>query len=218
MARLSFIENFVRPPALNAAIAVTNNLDWEILGLNAVTASATCATGGGINLVTTGAANDQIIIRPHLDASQTAWDDMTWDTASLLTVKFHLRLVDITDVIIEAGLRPTPTAMDVGTDNDKLILRVTTATDTIWRVVESIANTDTTTVTGIPLAADNLDFSFEINAARGYTVKINRIPVLRGNALTSGSIGVPYVGLQTLAVATKNIRILRIAGSLEPAT
>src|SRR5688500_13374573 len=54
--------------------------DFEDLGTNGTTALSTYNAEGGITFTTGGLANDQMILVPLLDTTQTAWASVTWGT------------------------------------------------------------------------------------------------------------------------------------------
>jgi hypothetical protein len=217
--RYELIEKFQRAPLLNASVGVAANLDFEILGTNAANAGSTFATGGGVTLTTTTAANDQVIIVPHLTTKQTAWTGVSWATDDAVVFETNIKTgASIALTTIWAGLKLTNTSV-VATDDDQVFVRYNSATASgIFQFITSNNNTDTTTATSITVAA-----------ATAYHIKIviaktTRVPVLyingekvaTGSALRTAINLIPYIGVQTTTTAAKSITVrgLRVSKNL----
>ena len=112
-------EFFERTPGLNADIQNTSeavrmivNTNFEVLGTNASSDDVSfSSTEGGIELQTDGADNDQVIILPHLDTSQTAWTGIKWGTKNQVEWECAIRTGISNDSIANtsfwAGLKLT---------------------------------------------------------------------------------------------------------------
>lgn len=213
-------EYFSQRPALNADIAPAFNgtdntyaaeaLKWaiankhfETLGLNAISSLVTFnATNAGILLTTAGGSANQIIIAPHLDTNQTAWTGIKWGTENQTEWTCSLKTgAAITTMQIWAGLKLTNTGV-ITTDANQVFFRYNTTDDAtaFWTVISSIANTDTTTITKVAIAA-NTQYKLKIiiNVDRTASCYINDVLVYKTAALTNDIDLIPYVGVQALA-------------------
>ena len=206
-----YLEEFFKQlPVLNADIAVSTNLDFEILGTNATAAQVTnSATEAGIVLTTAGADNDQVFILPHLDTGQSGWTTKLWGTENEVIWECSIRTGSaITAELVFAGLKLTndPT---IATDNDQVFFRYSTDdSNTTWRVIDSIGGTDTNTDSGVTVAASTIyNFRIEIDSSRVARCYINDVCVRTTSALTNDVDLIPYVGIQALAAAAKNITL-----------
>jgi len=201
-SRYTLTEEFNQRPGANASIAVTFNLDFEILGTNAAEADVTWATTvGGIELKTHGADNDQVIVLPHLDTNQTAWTNVKWGTENQVIWEAVVKTdSDVsTGVLLWAGLKLTNTPT-VATDADQAFFRFSTDdADTNWEVNYSIGGTDTSVDSGVAVAASTVYyFRIEIDADRKAHFFINDKQVAVSTALTNDVDLIPYVGVQCL--------------------
>lgn len=192
--------------AANTTITVARevaNKDFEILGTNATADDVTfSATSAGMLLTTDGGDNDQIIILPHLDTNQTAWASVLWGTENQVIWESVITTGDdiATGLLLWAGLKLTndPT---VATDDDQVFFRFSTDdSDTNWEIVSSIADTDTTTDSGVAVAASTqYKFRIEIDSSRKAHFYINDIEIYVTAALTNDVDLIPYVGIQALS-------------------
>lgn len=204
--RYTLTEMFEQLPQLNASIGVATNLDFEILGTNAsnddVTFSSTVA---GIQLQTDGAANDQVIVLPHLDTSQSAWAGVKWGTENQVIWECVLRTsTSVSAVVIYAGLKLTNTPV-VATDNDQVFFRYD-GNVANWEATVSIGGTDLEIDTGVPVTADtNYYLKIEIDSLRQAHFYINNNEVYVSSALTNDVDLIPYVGISASTAAAKEI-------------
>jgi len=205
---------------LNAAEAtrMIADPDFELLGTNAVSTCSALNVEGGIIITTTGADNDQVIILPHLDASQTAWSATTWGTDKNTVWECFIETpAVITTMTIFAGLKLTNTSV-TATDDDQAFFRYAAATNTgKWQAIASSAGTD--------VAADTL---VTVAAATQYHLKIvitSLIPyfyinsnlVATGAALVTAKDLIPYIGIHTNVAGARSLvvygqAISRVAG------
>lgn len=215
-------EYFSQRPALNAIFAPAlsgndaadvaeivalniANKHFEVLGTNAVTASVTFdTTNGGILLTSAGASADQVIICPHLDTNQTAWTGINWGTENQTEWTASIKTgAAITTLQIWAGLKLTNTGV-IATDADQVFFRYNTTDDATayWTVISSIANTDTTTVTPVAIAAaTQYKLQIKIGVDRKAKCYINDVLVFTTAALTNDVDFIPYVGIEALDTA-----------------
>lgn len=206
-------ENFMQKPGINADITIDPDADdagalaafvianrnFEVLGTNGVTASVTFpATVAGILLTTAGANNDQVIIAPHLDTAQTNWAKSgQWGTENEVIWECVIRVgASLANITMWAGLKLTNTPV-IATDADQAFFRFAAAdSNTEWQCISSIANSDTTTSSGVTVAVStNYYFRIEIDAARRAHFFINDKEVTVTAALTNDVSFIPYVGV-----------------------
>lgn len=198
--RYELVETFQRLPSLNASIGVATNLDFEVLGTNAsaddVSHSTTVA---GIQLQTDGAQNDQVIILPHLDTSQSGWTGIKWGTENQVIWECVLRTAaSVADVTIWAGLKLTNTSV-VATDANQAFFRFDGAVAN-WEATYSIAGTDTEVNSGIAVSANTTYYlRIEIDSSRKAHFFIDDKEVAVSTALTNDIDLIPYVGVQETA-------------------
>lgn len=207
-------------PALNAVIAtdetsnaaahLARNLadrQFEVLGLNATTATVAINVEGGVTLTTTTGANDQVIIVPHLDTNQSAWSVVTWGTDKSTEWECDISTSsNITDNVIWAGLKLTNTSV-TATDNDQVFFRYAAATNSgKWQAIYSIGGTDTAGDAGVTVAVSTrYHLKILISAARIATMYINGVLVATSTALTDATDLIPYIGVETTTTAAKSI-------------
>ena len=194
-------EYFAQKPALNTDVGVAYNLDFETLGTSMTTADVTFpGTIAGIQLDTHGADNDQAYICPHLNTDQTAWASVLWGTENQVVWETAIKTNSaIATTLIWAGLKLTadPT---VATDNDQVFFRYSTDdSDTNWEIVSSIGGTDTTTDSGIAVAASTTyQLRIEIDSDRKAHFYIDNVLLYSTAALTNDIDFIPYIGIQAL--------------------
>jgi len=207
--RFVLVERFNRLPQLNASVGVAANLDFEILGTNASDDDVTfAATIGGVQLQTDGADNDQVIVLPHLDTSQSAWTGVKWGTENQVVWECVIRTSAITACTIWAGLKLTNTSV-IATDDDQAFFRYAAASDTNWQCEYSIGGTDTEADSGVAVAANtNVYFRIEIDSDRKAHFFINDNEVAVSTALTDDVDLIPYVGIHANAAAAKTLNLV----------
>jgi len=197
--------NTVIKTASNAA-----NKDFEILGTNADIADFSWDTiAGGVKMTTGGADNDQLIILPHLDSKQSAWTGVLWGTENQVIWEVAIRTgASIATILIWAGLKLTndPT---IATDDDQIYFRFDTdVPDTNIQIISSIGGVDTTTDSGVALAAStNYNLRIEIDSSRKAHFYINNVEKYISTALTDNIDFIPYVGVQSLAGAADDMTL-----------
>lgn len=222
-------EFFKQKPALNAVIGLPGsdstsptaaalaaytiaNKDFEVLGTNAITTDiAYSTTEGGITLTAHSTTNDSTIILPHLDTNQTSWAQIKWGTENSVEWEAVIRTAaSVASIGIWAGLKLTNTPT-VATDADQVMFRFNTGdtNSTKWQLISSIGDTDTTTDTGLVVAASTIyKLRITIDAARKATFYINDTPYYTTAALTNDVDLIPYVGVISLTAATKVITLV----------
>lgn len=202
-------ETFQQLPSINASIAISTNLDFEVLGTNASADDVTYdAVRAGIKIETDGATNDSVIILPHLDTSQTAWTGTKWGTENQTTWECILTTgASVAAAALWAGLKLT-NVDTVATDNDQVYFRYDTSPAT-WTVVASIGGTDVEFDTGVTVSADTAYyFRIEVQADRTAKCYINDALVYTTGALTNDVDLIPYVGVRTITGSAAKSLIL----------
>ena len=219
--RIYLEEFFKRMPRINAdilsATEATREIaspDFEILGTNSSNDDVTfSATRSGVQLQTDGADEDQVIIRPHLDANQSAWAQVLWGTEN--SVIWECGLVtdaSVADIRIQAGLSLTlPSPIALGTDADQAFFFFNTAaaTDpTLWHTVYSIAGTDTDAGVGSAVAVNTAyRLKIAIDSSRVARFYLNESLVTTSTALTNDIDLIPFVAVEADAAAAKTIHL-----------
>lgn len=208
--RVVLEELFLQKPGINGDIGVATNLNWEVLGTNAVSADTAFAAGGGITISSHGAATDSTIILPHLDTTQTSFAAMSFAPSTLpqfvTTVKTGAALTNTT---LWAGFKLTNTPV-VATDDDQCFFRYANGTDTTWKCVYSIAGTDVSADSGVTIAAATT-YNLWITVAAGgiATFWINGNAVATTTALTAAAALKPYIGVLSATDATAKSLTIR---------
>jgi len=235
--RFGLIERFLKRPALNAVIALDENSnaaahlaanianrDFEVLGTNMTTALCTFATGGGITLTTAGADNDQGILLPHLDSTQSAWAVASqWSSEKSPSFETIIQTgSSVANYLAWAGFKLTNTPT-VATDDDQVFVRVDSGHSTLpskFVIVHSRDGADVETDTGITVAASTAyRICIDVDSERRFTVSINGKNIApSGNslfpALVSGEDFKPYIGVAaTGAAAAKAVTVRYLACS-----
>lgn len=103
--------------------AFETNKDWALAGTNAVFASGSFATGGGVTLTTTAAANDQMQLLPNSSALvKTGLEVIDWDTSKQPAVEWGFRTPStITNMTFWCGFAITnPAPYNVTDDHDQI--------------------------------------------------------------------------------------------------
>jgi hypothetical protein len=225
-------EFFKRLPQGNAdiqnaaeATRMIANTDFELVGTNAGSGDATfSATRAGIVIQTDGTDNDQVIIAPHLDSSQTAWTGVKFGTEN--QVEWECAITThgtITDYSFHAGLKLTNTPVYT-TDADQAYFLFCTdddqgalTTNANLHFVYSNDGTDYVTDLGIAVAASTIyRLRIEIDSSRQVSVFVNDVQYGLVTSATAGGATqtettqkslaladdhdlIPYIGVQQMA-------------------
>ncbi len=203
-------------PGLNADITnaaeatrMVTDPNFEVTGTNAASALATFYVEGGITLTTATADNDQMILQPHADTNQTAWNTVTWGSHRETEWECWIRTAAaITTMTIWAGLKLTSTSV-TATDDDQAFFRYAAGTNSgKWQAISSRAGVDVATDTGVAVAV-NTDYHLKItiDASRIPRFYINGVLVETGAALVTSKNFKPYIGVHTNAAAARAINI-----------
>lgn len=198
-------ETFNQRPQLNASVAFTTNLDFEIIGTSATDINVIFAANfGGISLDTTIAAGDQNVVQPHLDPILSSWTGVNWDTAQSLEWECALQPVHDTDVIYWAGLKLT---FDQAPLTDAFQAYFRSVDGGNWFTEVAIAGANTSTDTGIAATAGGtFRFAILIDSSRVARMYINEVLVTTTGALDSTNL-IPYVGVETSTAAARTVNL-----------
>ena len=182
--------------------------DFELLGTNAVSTCSAYNTAGGLTLTTTTGANDQVIVVPHLDASQSAWGTVLWPTSKELKWSAIIATgASITAVAWWAGLKLTNTSV-TATDDDQCFFRYEDTVNTgKIEAVSSIAGTDTATDTAVAETVSTVHhLAISIASDRTARMFLDGALIKTTTALTSANL-IPYIGVQTTTTAAKVLTV-----------
>jgi len=200
-------------PGINAdiqnaaeAVRMIADPDFEVLGTNGTSASTSYYVEGGVTLTTAGANNDQVIILPHLDASQSPWAQVTWGTDKETVWECDISTSsNITANIIWAGLKLTTTST-TATDDDQVFFRYAAATNSgKWQAIYSIAGTDTEGDSGVTVVVSTrYHLKISIDSSRIARMYINGVLVATSTALTNAVDLIPYIGVGATTGSAKS--------------
>jgi len=227
-------ESWNQKPALNAAIAVAYNMDFEVLGTNMTTALVTFDSDrAGIVITTATADQDQGIIAPHLDTNQTSWTGVGWGTENQVEWECAVSTNAIDNQKLWAGLKLTNDQL-IATDADQAYFKFQTdATNseaftdyTLWHFVHSIGGTDYISALPITVAANTLyRFKITIDSNRKASIFVNGVQYnvtttaasTGGTAVTTGTTPtaaltndinlIPYIGVEAGAAAAEALDV-----------
>ena len=191
------------------AVRMIADPDFELLGTNAVSSSSAIYVEGGVTLTTAGANNDQVIVVPHLDTSQSGWGTVTWGTDKEVEWEGYVGTASsIASVTQWAGLKLTNTSV-TATDNDQAFFRYADGTNSgRFQAIYSIGGTDTVVDTGITVAASTkYRLRVSIDASRIARFYINGELVATSTALTDATDLIPYVGVHANTGSAKALNV-----------
>jgi len=214
-------ESWKQKPALNAAIAIAYNLDFEVLGTNMTTALVTFDSDrAGLTITTAGADQDQSIILPHLDTNQTSWTGVGWGTENQVEWEGTVSTNAIDNQKLWAGLKLTNDQL-IATDADQAYFKFQTdATNseaftdyTLWHFVHSIGGTDYISALPITVAANTLyRFKITIDSNRKASIFVNGIQYnVTTTAASTGGTAVT-TGTTPTAALTNDINLIPYIG------
>ena len=219
--------------AANTIIHNVANKDFEILGTNASKDDVTFSSEeAGIQLQTNGGDNDQVIVLPHLDLDQTAWTGIKWGTENQVEWQCAIRTgASVASTSLWAGLKLT-NAPTYATDDDQAYFLYASDDDqgaleknANLHFVYSVGGTDYITDLGIVVAASTIyKLRIVIDNNRQVSVYVNGVQyglittstaggatqsttTTLSNALTNDVDLIPYVGIQALTAAAKQITL-----------
>lgn len=180
------------------ATRMTVDPDFEVLGTGGGAISTDYYAEGGIQLVTDGTEGHGLVMLPHLDADQTAWNYVTWGTDMETRWECSIKTGSvITDCIIWAGLKLTnvPTT---ATDNDQAFFAFDEDVNGgEWEAISSIGDSDDAHDTNVAVATNTVyHLVIEIDSSRLAKFYINGTLVETSAALTDTTDLIPYIGIE----------------------
>jgi len=217
-------ENFTQRPLLNADILITAtaptlaqmalifaaNRNFEVAGTNMTSALSTHSTGGGITLTTAGADEDQALLQPHTDTTQTSWATADFSTSDRVVMDTVIVTgADITASIIHAGLKLTNDNV-VATDAEQAFVRYEAGVASgVFQLITSDAGTDTTTATTVTVAAStSYHIKLAINGDREVSLFINGVLAAHvAAAVGAGHDLIPFIGIEGSEAAAKALTV-----------
>ncbi len=214
-SRTGFLTTFPLLPATTQAAA--NDKFLITLGTN--TEAATVSTKGGVNLATSGSANDNALL---IGVANTA-SKMVISATNLIQFSARISIPTITSLIASFGLNenitdtdPTGTAGDGaaflfatdaqgGTTDLTVTSGLTTAQHANWILAHKVNGADTFTATSVPVIAGR-DYLLQINIGTDLIplYYIDGTYVGAGPALTAGDSVYVQLGIETPASAARS--------------
>lgn len=203
--RLTWVAGARGIPSANASILNATEAtrmicdpNFECLGTGGGAISVAHYAEGGIALVTDGTDGHGLVILPHLDASQTAWKQVTWGTDKEVRWECEIKTGSaITTCIIWAGLKLTNTPTTI-TDADQVFFRYDPDVQAgVWECVSSIADSDDAHDSTVTVATNTV-YHLVIEIASNRTAKFYINGTLRETsaALTDTIDLIPYIGIE----------------------
>jgi hypothetical protein len=212
------------------------NKDFEVLGVNMTTALVTFPddeNSCGINLKTGTSVNDQAILLPHLVTNQTAWSGCKWNTSKEVEWDCAIKTSDnIVNICIWAGLKLTNTPTIATNDDQAYFIFATDNNDNLATLttnanlhfVYSKADKDYITDLGLKVEVSTLyRLKIKMDSSNKVSIFVNEAQygvfntharagdtvadtTQKSQELTSVNL-IPYIGVQTLTGAAKNIDV-----------
>ena len=198
---------------LNASDAVRMIADpeYEVQGVNAVSAGTGLNPDGGVTCTTAGADGDEIILAPHQDASQSGWKSTNWPTNKELVWECDISTgLSVASMIFWAGLKLTSTEV-TATDADQVFFRYEddVAAGNI-QAVSSIGGVDDEHDTGVAVAVSTrYRLRITIDASRAARFYVNGVLVETSGALTDAKTLIPFIGVAADGAAAAAILVVR---------
>lgn len=184
--------------------------DFEVLGTNASSDDVTFNAEGGIQFQTDGADGDEVILVPHLDANQSAWEQITWGTDKEVEWECHIESgSSIDNAIIWAGLKLTNTEV-TATDADQAFFRYENGVNSgNWEAISSVGGTDDAHDSGVSVAASTqYHLKITIDSSRVARFYINGALVETSGALTDTTDLIPYIGVAADGAAEAKVLVI----------
>lgn len=225
--RYALVERFQQAPLLNATMAPTAggdhptagelallmraNKDFELSGTSAADANSVPDAGGGVIETTAGAADDQNIIGPHSDASQSAWCVTDWLTQKELEWECLIQTgASVINTTIWAGLKLTDT-QDPATDADQAYFKVQSVASalTFHCITESSGVADDNDSLVTVAVSTHYRLRIAVGADLVPRFYINGVLVSTNLALTTAIALLPFIGVMETTTTTGKILYAR---------
>lgn len=180
-----------------AMLALLNaDREFEILGVNAISADVTLHPEGGIKLLTKAGGLDSIILLPHLTAGQSPWTFVTWGSDQQVIWEAEIKTGPvITACAIWAGLKATNTPVAGFDDNQAFFKYEAGINAGKWSYY--IANDgadDLFSITPTVEANTRYHLAVRVDSARVARGYING-EYIGGSALKDATDLIPYIGI-----------------------
>ncbi len=191
-----------------------------LLGTNAASAGTSVSAEGGIDVVTAGSDNDQMILVPHEDANanQMHPDTLTWGSDRELEFECSITTPsDITTMTMVMGLTldASPAVMSVASPDDFILLNFNTDdSDTTWGIVLDKGNNGPIDLdTGITVVASTTyHFKIIFTPDEAVHVYVNDWE-FTGIAFGGNDVDlIPIIGVQSLDSAGTATSAMRVHG------
>lgn len=231
--RHELFEPFDQCPLINADVLITDtnptlaqmalrlraNRNFEVVENTGATAVASAdvafSARGGIRLTSKTTANDAIVLRPHLDTTQTAWGAASaFLSQQSPRAETQVSLVAITTCVARFGLfedvaQPADTGVaGAGSDDNAAFIYFDEDTSANWQCVINVGGTDTVYDSGVAVAAaTEYRLSIHVDSSRIPRFYINGVLVATGTALTTAVSLVPMVSIATDTTAAKSLDV-----------
>lgn len=217
-AEYPFFENFVLLP-LAAQTAVSTNQNFDLTGTGTPSApqlNASVTGQSGVNLTTTNVSSDSSQLFP---VAASIWGTTFPPTANI-TSRFEAMVrvpATITTMQIYVGLKLTDTPVPA-TDNDQVLFVYDTSNTTLnptnltananWNVIDSVANTDTATNTGLAVTAStNYRLTITLGTDSRARCYINGNLVRTTAVLTTAAALIPTCGVVTRGAVVRTLGV-----------
>lgn len=202
-------DEFAQRPLLAATATAYHDPSWMLSGTNAAESGVTGKSGGGWTVATAGASGDAAIVSPRSTSGASSPYSSGWTTRSLLLARWVVSATTATAQRVEFGLRPTLTAFDDTTDDDKIVVRAIDGGNLY--VVTSNAGTDATEDTGV-LWDIGREYVIEARVVYGDAPAVlvsvdGRLVNTPSSHLLDASdanLGLPYFAVKATAAAVKS--------------
>ena len=236
--RYTLKEFFEQKPGLNASVGIAYNRNFEITGTNASNDDIqwNAAAGAGLFIQTDSSLGSDIIVQPHTDNNQSAWQNIGWNTSKSLIYESYVQFLSVTDFAFMSGLKIS-NSWDYGADSDQAYFYYATgdsvegATNTLTdntklHFIYSISGVDYITNLNIPISTtDKLRLKIEFDSSRQVSVYVNEVQyglattsvaggttaatsTTKSNALTEDTELLPFTGISTLAASAKEYGLI----------
>jgi hypothetical protein len=212
------LDRFENRPLLAAtapAAGTRPNPAWCLSGTNGADANVTAKNTGGWQIDTAGAASDSMIVSPHSAAGVSKLYATVYQSDRGQRARFVFGGDTTANQRFEVGIRPTLTAFDDATDNEKVIVRSVDGGNLY--LVTSNGGTDATEDLGVSWDADRLyvvDLIVSIGTAPRVTCAVGGRVVNTPSSHTlaaAATLGLPYFGIKDTAGAVKGFVLVEVA-------
>lgn len=208
--RYELFDQFERLPKLAATVDDQKNINWQLTGTNAADLDVTRDPDGGLNIVTAGADDDQVIVSPLAGSAAAA---TLWSPEVGSRMEVVIELPDVSNLLFHMGFGLTAN-LDLVTDDDQAKFEFSTEgalTVENWTSNDSIAGLDSQVDTFLAAAAlRTINLAVEINTSSVARFYVDDILKVTTGTLTLAADLQPFFGIQALAAAAKTVKVRSI--------